>query len=163
WIRRKIEYFRAFGSFADIVFFVSGHGCHGKTFDIGRTVCAVSIYGIVNRPLVTFFEYGYMDNVFSDKDLVLYFGHAVFTILTENNDIVYIRTFGHEFILLHACTDKAFSPIDIQFGVGQSYVGCFYLVEYPKFRFPFASFGVFGTETFKPSYSIFGQMSQVFL
>ena len=64
-----------------------------------------------------------MQHVLAYKHLVGHAYHLVFTILVEQDYIVYIRAVGHELVLLERSTDEAFFAVDVQLFVGFHYLG----------------------------------------
>src|SRR5690606_37235642 len=126
-----------------------------------RTTRTFLVNCIVNGAIITFLKYSHMDNSLANKNFVLNFCHAVFTIFSKDNNIVNIRTLSHELILTHPCTNKSFLSVDVEFGICQGYLGRFHLVKHTQFSLTFATFGIFGAQLLKPSNSVVRQVAQV--
>jgi hypothetical protein len=59
-------------------------------------LCTIFIDHVVNGALVVLFKYGYVYDLFTHKNLILYLGNDATPIGTENNDLVNIRAIAHK-------------------------------------------------------------------
>lgn len=105
--------FRARSTLREIVFFVAGNACYGKTFHIVQTFFTISVNDVVNGAGIIPFEHVQVKNVFPDEHFFTDFYDFVFAVFVEDDNIVDVGTVAYKFVPFQPGADKSFISVDV--------------------------------------------------
>ena len=158
---RKIDNLGSRFALCEIIFLVPRDTCHVEAFHEIRTLLAVAIDHIINGTFVSALEDRYMEYVGTDEDFLRHLQHLVFTILMEDDDIVYVRAVEEELVFLEPRSDESFLAVDIQFLVvlnHRLYIDSSEVAHLSPARVRLA---VFLLQHLEPGYRIVGEMVEI--
>ena len=104
-----------------------------------------------------------MDNILTHECLIGDARHDKFTILSEHDNIVDIRTINHKLILFEPHTHEALFPVDVQFGVIGDDLSSLYGVEGSDLGAALAALTIFIQQSLVIVYGKIGEMLEMIL
>ena len=116
-IRCEINDFRAGRTLGEVVLFVFRNAGDVKALHEINAFLSVTVHDVVHGAIIIALEDGDMEEIGAHKEFVRHFHDFIFTVLVENDDVIYVGTIEEVFVLFESCSDETFLAIDIEFFV----------------------------------------------
>ena len=157
----EIHHLRPRLALRQVVLLIPRHTGHGEAFHVVRTLLAVTVNNVIHRPLIAALEHSDMQYIRPDEEFLGYLHHLVFTVLVEDDQVVYVRAIKEVVIFLQTRSDESFFAVHVEFDVVLHYRLHIDRAEVTHLRFARIGRAVFLLQHLKPRDGIVCQMVEV--
>ena len=100
-IHREVHHLATLIAGRQWISLVSCDALNRESLDVARSTGTIAIDQIIYRSVITFLEYCHVDDVLTDKLLVINLGHHHCAVLQNYHDVIDIRTIAYELVAAH--------------------------------------------------------------
>src|ERR1035437_5278608 len=142
-----------------IVLLITCQPRNSTTFCKQRSIFPILIYNIVNCALIIFKKDLCIKNIITNKNFLCHPRNEIYTIFSDNYNIIDIRAITDEFIFFKTGTYKSFLIIYIEFCIVGNHFRSLNRIKASQLCFPFPSFAVLFLYLFE---IVYGERNEIF-
>ena len=99
----------------DVVFLILSDAGYVEAFHEIDTLLTIAIDDVIDSAFIATLEDRNMEYIRADEEFFRHTHDLIFTILMEDDDVIYIGAVKEELIFLESCSDESFLAVDIEF------------------------------------------------